>query len=111
MARRFREAEQRARRQQLGLWHVEKRIASTRQWQIAQPTVAVSVPSQAAETQYQSVYSSSLRASSSSGRRLGHRGRSRAITVEVEFSSRPTFGYGRGFGGFGTTQEFRASPR
>ena len=104
-AARFREAESLARRQQLGLWNVGRRASARRQWQIVEPaTLSTSTrPSDRPS-----------RSSSSSSAYTGSRYRSgrRSIRVGVEFSQRPSFGYGPG--GFlmpGRTTQMIVQPR
>jgi len=86
-ALRFREAETTARQTQQGLWSAQQREATSRQWQIAEPVApsALSAPK------------NGLSRSSSDYSRPSRSGR-RSITVDVEYSERPAFGWG--FGGF-----------
>jgi len=108
----LREAETGARQQQLGIWNVERRRASVREWQI--------IDAQALQASGQA-RTGSVGALSAGGsgyplndRSLAarRRGRGRSITVGVELSQRPVPAWIPGVGfGFAPSTELTVQPR
>jgi micrococcal nuclease len=108
MAARFREAETLARTRHLGLWNVEKREASRRDWQFVD---SAELMARAPEKEDRRRAPSRIGSSSSRSYTSRYRPNRRSITVGVEYSERPVpIFIGPGFA-VGRQTEITVSPR
>jgi endonuclease YncB( thermonuclease family) len=110
-AAQFREAEEQARSQQLGIWNVARRRAAVTYWQMGEiEPPAVSAASQVRTPSGSS--GSSRTYSGTTGSSRGSRsGRGRSVTIDYRFQERPVPTFYGGQFGYGTATEYEVTPR